>query len=122
MRHVVLLESGYRDRSKLRAALEHAGFEVDEAHSPAEAVDDELAAELVITDVRLDWGEGLNFARMLKRVHPNARAIYLGGFIDALTWPLRTYVVRDETPPDAIVRMAVRLLQVPRPNSELSST
>lgn len=122
MGHIVLLESGYRDRSKLRAALELAGFEVDDAHSPTEAVQAELAAELVLTDVRLDWGEGLQFARMLKRVHPNARAIYMGGFVDALSWPLRTYVVGDETPPEVIVRMARRLLQVPRPNSELSST
>ena len=122
MRHVLLLESGYRDRSKLRAALVHAGFEVDEAHSPAEAIDAELTAELVLTDVRLDWGDGRRFARMLKRVHPNARAIYMGAFVDALSWPLRTYVVCDETPPDVVVRMALRLLQVPRPNSELSST
>jgi DNA-binding NarL/FixJ family response regulator len=122
MRHVVLLASGYRDRSKLRAALEHAGFEVEEAHSAIQAFEAELAAELVLTDVRLDWGEGLQFARMLKRVHPNARAIYLGAFIDALSWPLRTYVVGDETPPDVVARMAVRLLHVPRPNSELSST
>jgi len=122
MRHVVFLESGYRDRSKLRAALEHAGFEVDEAHSAIQALEAELAAELVLTDVRLDWGEGLQFARMLKRMYPNARAIYLGTFIDALSWPLRTYVVGDETPPDVVVRMAVRLLQVPRPNNELSST
>ncbi|HEV8462402.1 MAG TPA: response regulator [Gaiellaceae bacterium] len=122
MRHVVLLASGYRDRSKLRGALEQAGFEVDEAHSAMEALDVELVAELVLTDVRLDWGAGLQFARMLKRVHPNARAIYLGAFVDALSWPLRTYVVGDETPPDVVVRMAARLLQVPRPNSELSST
>jgi DNA-binding NtrC family response regulator len=122
MRRVVLLESGYRDRSKLRAALEHAGFEVDEAQSAKQAIRDELSAELVLTDVRLDWGEGLEFARMLKRVHPNARAIYLGGFVDAVSWPLRTYVVSDETAPIVVVRMAVRLLQVPRPNNELSST
>jgi DNA-binding NtrC family response regulator len=122
MRHVVLLESGYRDRSKLRAALEHAGFEVDEAHSASQAIERELVAELVLTDVRLDWGEGLRFARMLKRVHPNARAIYMGGFVDAVSWPLRAYVVSDETPPVVVARMAVRLLQVPRPNNELSST
>ena len=122
MRHVVLLESGYRDRSKLRAALEHAGFEVDEAHSASQAMERELVAELVLTDVRLDWGEGLRFARMLKRAHPNARAIYMGGFVDAVSWPLRTYVVSDETPPVVVARMAVRLLQVPRPNNELSST
>ncbi len=122
MRHVVLLESGYRDRSKLRAALEQAGFEVDEAHSARQALEDELVAELVLTDVRLDWGEGLLFARMLKRVHPNARAIYMGAFVDALSWPLRTYVIGDETRPEIVVRMALRLLQVPRPNNELSST
>jgi DNA-binding NarL/FixJ family response regulator len=122
MRHVVLLESGYRDRSKLRTALEHAGLEVEEAHSPAEAIEAELAAELVLTDVRLDWGEGLQFARLLKRVHPNARAIYMGPFIDALSWPLRTYVIGDDTPPDVVARMALRVLQVPRPNNELSTT
>jgi DNA-binding NarL/FixJ family response regulator len=122
MRRVLLLETGYRDRSKLRRALEHAGFEIDEASSPAEAIEAELAAELVLTDVRLDWGPGRDFARMLKRVHPNARAIYMGGFVDAISWPLRTYVVDAETPPLSIVRMALRLLYVPRPNSELSST
>jgi DNA-binding NtrC family response regulator len=122
MRHVVLLESGYRDRSALRAALERAGLDVDEAHSPAEAIEAELAAELVLTDVRLDWGEGLQFARLLKRVHPNARAIYIGGFVDPFSWPLRTYVVGEQTPAVVIVRMALRLLHVPRPNNELSST
>jgi CheY-like chemotaxis protein len=122
MRRVLLLESGYRDRTKLRVALEQAGFEVEEAHSPAEAIEAELAAELILTDVRLDCGQGLQFARLLKRVHPNARAIYIGRFIDALAWPLRTYVVGEETPPAVIVRMALRLLQVSRPNSELSST
>jgi two-component system response regulator YesN len=75
-------------RQGLRQAVSWADYDIEvvgEARSGAEALQKARALwpDIVITDVRMSEGDGLNLARRLPEILPNVRMIMLSGYSDA---------------------------------------
>jgi CheY-like chemotaxis protein len=72
-------------RETLTQALEHDGYEVDATGDVGDAVAllGRIRVDLVVTDLVLPGGSGLEVARTVKRVHPDAPVILITG------WPGR---------------------------------
>ena len=79
-------------------------------------------ANLIVTDQRLDLGEGRTLAALIASRSPAARILFLTGF-GAVTPRLSTYFLDHDASPAAVARVASRIVSQPsRPNNELSST
>lgn len=79
-------------------------------------------ASLIVTDQRLDVGEGRILASLVASRIPTARILLLTGF-GAITPKLATYFLDRDASPEAVARVASRIVSQPsRPNNELSST
>lgn len=114
MTAIVLVQRNATRRAELRQALAGSPLDVLEAGSAIEGIDVVEAApaapDLLVTDVRLDRGDGLRLATALRGRSNAARAVYVGGFVDALFWPVRTYVIGEGTAAPAVARMVERLV------------
>ena len=72
-------------RETLTQVLEHDGYEVDATGDVGDAVAllGRIRVDLVVTDLVLPGGSGLEVARTVKRVHPDTPVILITG------WPGR---------------------------------
>lgn len=100
-------------RSRIAGALDAVGFAVLAAGSPIEALELTKGAAtspvLLLTDARLDTGDGSHLAAYLRHRCESVRAIFLGKLAPALAWPIPTYVLDPEVDPVALAGIAVRL-------------
>ncbi len=93
---ILLAEDENGIRSLLRRVLEQEGFSVFEASTESEAVaasqqHDDL--RVLITDLELAQGDGRRLAKLVKLKHPNAKVIYISGYMqevkDGEAWYLQ---------------------------------
>ncbi len=78
---ILLIEDDAPFRDALRAGLEDAGYEVVEANGGHDGIDRfiDSAPDLVITDVVMDDGEGLEVIMILNRLAPGFPVIAISG-------------------------------------------
>jgi signal transduction histidine kinase/CheY-like chemotaxis protein len=84
-RRILVVDDEKAIRETLTQALEHDGYEVDATGDVGDAVAllGRIRVDLVVTDLVLPGGSGLEVARTVKRVHPDAPVILITG------WPGR---------------------------------
>jgi PAS domain S-box-containing protein len=83
---ILLLEDEEVVRALVREILEHAGFDVVEARTPAEALDLCESAvppiDVLLTDVVMPGMSGPQIASALTRKNPELRVLYMSGYTD----------------------------------------
>jgi DNA-binding NtrC family response regulator len=67
------------------------------------------AADLIVTDQRLDHGAGRTLAALVARKQPGARVLFLSGF-GAFGAQLPIYFLDRDASPSAIARVATRIV------------
>ncbi len=81
MAHVLLVDDDGEVRRFCRRVLHHAGHEVTEACCGVEAADRHRAspADLIIMDVFMPDGDGLETILEIRRTHPDVRILAISG-------------------------------------------
>ena len=84
-RRILVVDDEQAIRETLAQALEHDGYEVDATGDVGDAVAllGRIRVDLVVTDLVMPGGSGLEIARTVKRVHPGTPVILVTG------WPGR---------------------------------
>jgi two-component system, cell cycle sensor histidine kinase and response regulator CckA len=101
-RNVLIVDDNEMVRELTEAMLDRAGFEVQAAATPAEAL--ELAAgtgrvDLLVTDVVMPEMNGVELADRLVDLHPETRVVFTSGYADDT-------IVAPGTAPDGSVFLA----------------
>ncbi len=104
---ILLVDDEEADRVGLATILEGAGFSVEVAESGNEAIQSFVRnpCRVVVTDVVMDDGDGVDLVRMLRQLRPDASVIAVTGKGSAAVGAARTMGVRHvlEKPVDADV-------------------
>jgi two-component system, cell cycle sensor histidine kinase and response regulator CckA len=112
---ILLVEDEVPLRSMMKRSLEHAGYRVLEAGRLAEALDCFTRAAqpigLVLTDVVMPGGSGLDLARQVAGLRPGVPVLFTSGYTEgdiqrkALLPPEAAFLQKPVTP-DTLVRAA----------------